>query len=95
MNTEPNETETAAGQTSALTEMLCGDELKISCFEGIINSDYPENFIPACAELIVKTDYGSPDGDCTVISFHDPQTGIIHILDVTYNAKLTGREYDD
>ena len=52
----------------------------------IKTSQYPRDFIPKGAEIFVGIDHGSPDGDCTVKGFYDPQTGEFHIQEVTPNS---------
>lgn len=50
-------------------------------------SDYPSDFIPEGAVVILGVDY-SKDGDCTVKGFYDPKTGEYHIQEVVHNKEL-------
>ena len=43
-------------------------------------SEYPNNFVPAGAKIIIGVDEASPDGDCTVRGFC--KDGVFHIQEV-------------
>ena len=45
-------------------------------------SEYPADFVPAGATVLIGIDEGSPDGDCTVRGFY--KDGEYHIQDVEY-----------
>lgn len=47
-------------------------------------SDYPADFIPKDAKLIIGIDEGSPDGDCTVKGFY--KDGEYHIQSVEHRG---------
>jgi hypothetical protein len=58
----------------------------------IKKSDYPKDFIPANAEIIVGVDMAKDGRDCTVKGFYDPASGEYHVQEVLHNAKLNGAE---
>lgn len=45
-------------------------------------SEYPSDFIPSGAKTFIGIDHASPDGDCTVKGFYDPETGEFHIQEI-------------
>lgn len=65
-----------------MSELLCTKEFDTS---KIKESDYPTDFIPAGAEIIVGVDH-SDIGDCMVKGFYDPKTGSYHIQQVVHNV---------
>ena len=52
--------------------------------EQIKPSDYPADFIPNAAKLIIGVDEGSKDGDCTVKGFY--KDGEYHIQSVEHRG---------
>lgn len=45
-------------------------------------SNCPSDFIPSGAKVFIGIDHASPDGDCTVKGFYDPETGEFHIQEI-------------
>lgn len=52
--------------------------------EQIKPSDYPADFIPKGAKLLIGVDKASPDGECTVKGFY--KDGEYHIQSVEYRG---------
>ena len=57
----------------------------------IKKSDYPKDFIPANAEIIVGVDMAKDGSDYTVRGFHDLITGEYHVQEVLHNAHVQRR----
>lgn len=66
-----------------MSDVFDGSNIKVS--------DYPADYIPAGAEIIIGGDY-SKDGCCTVKGFYDIKTGEYHIQEVVLTMNITGRQ---
>lgn len=85
-NEELKQTPESGG--SPLNDGLYNEDGKNNLFDltKIKISDYPENYIPNGAQIIVAYDEGSKYGDCSIKAFFDPKTGEYHIQEVVYNV---------